>query len=121
MFAGAVPAERSPCSPLHFRCLWMALTRAVSVRTVSFPCFPLQAAEVMDKAARIILPLVLRGMGLRADALSGVLDDVHRPSTVVSSSELHVARYCGPVDGEDMLSGSVACHTCQPLHDKAML
>ncbi len=57
----------------------------------------------MGTVARTALPLLLRGMGLRADALSGVLDDVHRPSAVPSSSELHVARYRGRSDGEQEL------------------
>ena len=54
----------------------------------------------MDKTAWTVLPLLMRGMGLRADALSSALDDVNLASAVVSSCELHVARYRGPVDGE---------------------
>ena len=63
--------------------------------------FHVQAAAAMDSVARSVLPLLLRGVGLRADALSGVLDDVKSPSE--SSSELHVARYRGPADGEPQL------------------
>ena len=59
-----------------------------------------QAAAVLDKVARAVLPLVLRGIDLRSDALSGVLDDIPRPSTVTSSSELHVARYRGRAESE---------------------
>ncbi len=72
----------------------------------------LQAAAVLDHVARTVLPLLLQGMGLRADALSGALDDTNLPSTIMSSSELHVARYrpvpspVGPVDGEEPLSSS---------------
>jgi len=60
----------------------------------------------MDKVARIILPLLLRGMGLRSDVMSSVLDDVHRASTVMSSSEFHVVRYRGTPDGEESLCSS---------------
>ena len=35
-----------------------------------------------------------------ADALSGILDDVNLPSTIMSSCELHVVRYRGPNHGE---------------------
>ena len=55
----------------------------------------------MDSIARNVLPLLFRGMGLRSDALSGVLDDGKSPSA--SSCELHVARYRGPDDGEPKL------------------
>ncbi len=54
----------------------------------------------MDGVARAVLPLLLRGIGLRSDALNSVLDDMNLPSTVASSSELHVARYRGPVHGK---------------------
>ncbi len=60
----------------------------------------MQSAVVMENVARAVLPLLLRGMGLRSDALNGALDDINPPSTVMSSSELHVARYRGPIDGE---------------------
>ena len=60
----------------------------------------MQAAAAMDKVARTVLPMLLRGMGLRADALSSVLDDVNLPPGATSSCELHVARYRAPVDGE---------------------
>jgi len=65
-----------------------------------------QAAAVLDRVARTVLPLLLRGVGLRSDALSGVLDDVNLPAAAASSCELHVARYRGPVDGADELSSS---------------
>ena len=72
-----------------------------------------QVAAVLDNTARSVLPLLLRGMGLRSDALSGVLDEIHLPSTVMSSSELHAARYRGPANGEQ---GLLSTAVCQPLN-----
>jgi len=70
-----------------------------------------QAVAVMDKVARMVLPLLLRGIGLRSDALSSVLDDTHMPLATASSSELHVIRYRGPLDGEEeLLSLTVPSH-----------
>ena len=71
-----------------------------------------QAAAIMDRVARTVLPLLLRGVGLRSDALSGVLDDVNLPAAAASSCELHVARYRGPADGEQGLLRSLS----QQLH-----
>ena len=71
---------------------------------------------MLDTVARTVLPLLLRGMGLRSDALSSVLDDIPRPSTVTSSSEIHVTRYRGPVDGEQGLFSSVLSSSCQPFN-----
>ena len=60
----------------------------------------------MDSVARSVLPLLLRGMGLRGDALSGILDDAKSPAAVVSSCELDIARYRGPADGDSSLPSS---------------
>ena len=75
-----------------------------------------QAAAVLDDVARTVLRLLLQGLGLRSDAMSGVLDDTDLPSTIVSSSELHVARYRGLIDGEEeLLESAVLSHTSRGL------
>ena len=72
----------------------------------------------MDAAARAVLPLLVRGIGLRSDAMNGILDDTKLPSGVVSSCELHVARYRGTTAGESHLlrfrSGAMESVLYQP-------
>ncbi len=76
-----------------------------------------QAIAVMDNVARMVLPLLLRGVSLRSDALSSVLDDNHMQPATASSSELHVTRYRGPLDGEEeMLTSTVLSHDPVAYH-----
>lgn len=70
----------------------------------------------MDSVAREVLQLLLRGVGLRSDALSDVLDDIKLASAQLSSCELHVARYRGAAGGECGLHAGLYCprhHTMQ--------
>ena len=74
-------------------------------------------SQSWTKFARMVLPLLLRGIGLRSDALSSVLDDIHMPPAVESSSELHVIRYRGPLDGEkELLSSTTLSHDPLAYH-----
>ncbi len=78
---------------------------------------PSQAAAVLDNAARTVLSLLLRGIGMRSDALSSILDDSHRPSTVVSSSEVHAIRYRGAAGGEQVLLSSAVLYARSRFSD----
>ena len=68
-----------------------------------------QAAAIMDRAARTVLQLLMRGTSLRSDALSSALDDINLPSTAKSSCELHVARYRGSIQGKGTTKSTLAC------------
>ena len=52
-----------------------------------------QAAAVLEGVARAVLPALLRGIGLRLDALSGVLDDFPMERGDASSSLLQAISY----------------------------
>ncbi len=62
---------------------------------------------------RGVLPLVLRGNGLRADAMSGVLDDVPSTSGQASSSVLHAVCYRGPIAAHARSGRRMVCSVCQ--------
>ena len=92
-----VPGRRALDACKH---AW-ALFADVAVRLPGLTAVGVQAAAIMDNVARAVLPLLLRGTGLRADALSGMLDDIHPPSAIPPSCQLHVGRYRSPSCGED--------------------
>ena len=63
---------------------------------------------MLEMMSRDVLALLLRGNGLRADAMSGILDDVRPTSSQTSSSALHALRYRGPTAGERVIFPNVA-------------
>ena len=58
--------------------------------------------------ARNVLALLLRGSGLRSDAMSGVLDDARLTSGQTSSIAHHVIRYRGQTEGAGEVASGLA-------------
>ena len=100
-------SEKRVCNWFSALLQWMHPGNAAvaAFHTPKLGAVHVQAAAVLDKVARMVLPLLLRGMRLRSDALSGIMDDIYQPRA--SSSELHVIRYRGPIDGEELLNLTV--------------
>jgi hypothetical protein len=82
--------------------------------TVMRPPLP-QATAVLEKLTRNVLALLLRGSGLRSDAMSAVLDDARLASGQTSSSALHVIRYRGPTAGAYSIGISLCNSTSSPF------
>ena len=104
-----------------FAVLFLAVIAHGSVRTkkaLLMGAVYVQAAAIMDRAARTVLQLLLRGIGLRSDALSGALDDVNLSSTMMSSCELHVAGYRGPARGEEQKLASAGLARSAWVHPR---